>query len=83
MQTATHDVTGTHPGAADNAPMQRAHDEFVEMPGLNLTLPQAARLFGVTVADAERFLSDMVHDRFLEQDTNGLYKRRGCRHCWS
>lgn len=62
--------------------IQRVRAEYVDMPGLNLTIPQAARLFGVTLSDAEQLLSEMVHKRFLERDTDGLYRRRGCRHCW-
>lgn len=38
----------------------RIRAEFAEMPGLNLTLPQAARLFDVEPARCERALRDLV-----------------------
>lgn len=82
MQTSTRPTTDLCLGGADRAQMQRVRAEYVDMPGLNLTIPQAARLFGVTVRDAEQLLSEMVRQHFLEHDPGGLYKRRGCRHCW-
>lgn len=38
----------------------RIRAEFSEMPGLNLTLPQAARLFNVDAARCERALARLV-----------------------
>lgn len=81
MQTSTYVLTPPHSGPHDIA-QQRVRTEYVDMPGLNLTVAQAARLFGVTVGDAQHLLSEMVDEHFLERDTAGLYKRRGCRHCW-
>ena len=83
MQTLTHTTTPVSARQPDGAPMQRVRAEYVEMPGLNLTTRQAARLFGVTLGQAEQLLSQMVRERFLERDAEGLYRRRGCRHCWS
>jgi hypothetical protein len=56
--------------------MQHVRDEYTEMPGLNLSAPQAARLLDVPIADAEHLLSEMVDEHFLERDTDGLYRRR-------
>lgn len=81
MQTSTQSSNRPNSGPHDMA-QQRVRAEYVDMPGLNLTLAQAARLFGVTVGDAQHLLSEMVEEHFLERDTGGLYKRRGCRHCW-
>ena len=38
----------------------RIEAEFIEMPGLKLTLAQAARLFGVDQARCERLLGTLV-----------------------
>lgn len=59
----------------------RVEAEFVEMPGLTLTLPQAARLWGVTLTQSRRVLSDLVEARFLTRDARGSYRRRGCPRC--
>lgn len=82
MQTSTHTTLQPYPGAHETAQMARMRAEYVDMPGLNLSVPQAARLWGVSVGHAERLLSEMVDERFLERDTTGLYRRRGCRRCW-
>ena len=38
----------------------RVHAEFREMPGLRLTLPQAARLFSIDLERCERVLGALV-----------------------
>lgn len=55
--------------------------EFTEMPGLTLTLAQAARLWAVTPEQSERVLSDLVASGFLMRDVRGAYRRRGCPRC--
>lgn len=82
MQTLTHATMQPYPGPHEAAQMQRIRAEYVDMPGLNLTVAQAARLWGVSIGHAERLLSEMVDERFLERDARGLYRRRGCRRCW-
>ena len=47
------------------------------MPGLNLTLLQAARLFGVEPARCERVLRDLVANGALWSDGH-VYSRPGC-----
>jgi hypothetical protein len=47
----------------------RIRSEFVEMPGLTLTLPQAARLFNLQPDHCERILDDLVDTGTLR--TNG------------
>jgi hypothetical protein len=60
-------------------PSDRPHDddsrlytrilaEFREMPGLTLTLPQAARLFSVEPNRCKRVLADLVDARHLVTD---------------
>ena len=47
----------------------RIRSEYREMPGLRLTVGQAARLFGVEPASCERMLNALVGDG--ELSTNG------------
>ena len=47
----------------------RIRAEYLEMPGLRLTLPQAARLFGLEPASCERTLNALVGGG--ELSTNG------------
>ncbi len=57
---------------------RRARAEFQEMPGLSLTVPQAARLFGLTTRESEEMLRGLVEDGFLLCDRRATYRRRGC-----
>jgi hypothetical protein len=41
--------------------LRRIEAEFREMPGLNLTLSQAARLFSLDLLECERALQTLVH----------------------
>jgi Fic family protein len=50
--------------------------EYVEMPGLSVTLPQAARLWGLSTFQSERLLSTLVDSGFLLCDRKGVYRRR-------
>ena len=46
----------------------RVQGEFREMPGLTLTVRQAARLFSIESARCERVLGALVHDGILATD---------------
>lgn len=73
-----------HPGSREANPLsiaQRIRGEYTEMPGLTLTVRQAARLWGVSVSQSERLLSELVESRFLVEDSDGAYRRRGCPRC--
>lgn len=59
-------LAGAH---ADDRLRTRIQSEFREMPGLILTLPQAARLFSLDVARCERILGALVDEGCLA--TNG------------
>jgi Fic family protein len=61
--------------------VQRIQAEYREMPGLQLTLPQAARLFGVSAHESQRVLSELMACGFLRRDQNGAYRRRPCPRC--
>ena len=49
--------------------------EYGDMPGLRLTLSQAARLFGLTVKESERVLSLLTDEGFVVCDVTGMYRR--------
>jgi hypothetical protein len=56
--------------------------EFIEMPGLMLTLPQAARLWCLTAPQAQAGLTELVDAGFLVRDPHDVYRRRGaCPRC--
>jgi hypothetical protein len=46
----------------------RISAEFEEMPGLRLTLPQAARLFGLDDASCRRIMTTLVDNGVLTTD---------------
>ncbi len=60
-------------------PVQRVKREFLEMPGLRLTVRQAARLWAIEPTDCERLLDDLVEARFLSRMRDGTYARRDLR----
>jgi hypothetical protein len=47
---------------------------YAEMPGLSLTLRQAARLFGLREATCRVVLNDLVRDRQLRQSADHQYR---------
>jgi len=51
--------------------------EYREMPGLSLTVPQAARLWGVAAPDADRILRQLASVGFLARTATGSYVMRG------
>jgi predicted transcriptional regulator of viral defense system len=46
------------------------------MPGLSLTVTQAARFWGLSTPMLELLLSALVESGFLLRDKNGSYRRR-------
>jgi len=55
--------------------IERVYSEFVEMPGLRLTLPQAQRLLGLDEHTCRGLLEQLVEARFLWRGENGVYAR--------
>jgi Fic family protein len=53
----------------------RIRGEFLEMPGLHLTLEQAARLWHMDAATCAVALRRLVAERFLVRTRSGAYKR--------
>lgn len=54
----------------------RIRAEYQEMPGLHLTLCQAARLFGVDDTCCRRVLDECVRDGWLCNQPDGVYALR-------
>ena len=54
----------------------RVEGEYREMPGLSLTLPQAARLWGLDQGTCELVLTRLITRRVLRRASNGAYIRR-------
>jgi hypothetical protein len=57
----------------------RIRAEFVEMPGLKLTLPQAARLFNLEQARCQRVLGALVDGGALASDGKAFVRAGGGR----
>ena len=51
--------------------------EYREMPGLGLTLPQAARFFALTPHESERVLTQLIDEGLVFRDQTGVYRRHG------
>ena len=55
--------------------LQRIQGEYVEMPGLRLTAPQAQRLWGLERDTCEALLGALVDAKFLAQTRDGAFIR--------
>jgi hypothetical protein len=55
--------------------LTRVRGEFLEMPGLRLTEPQARRLWGLDEASCRTLLSELVDAKFLFRTNNGAFMR--------
>jgi hypothetical protein len=53
----------------------RVKSEFIEMPGLQLTLPQAARLWGLDHEASRRVIDALVEGAFLRWTPKGTIIR--------
>ncbi len=58
-----------------SAAVDRVRAEFMEMPGLRLTLPQAARLMGLDQVTCNQVIRALEHGRFLRRTPAGLVAR--------
>jgi hypothetical protein len=55
--------------------LQRVQGEFLEMPGLRLTEPQARRLWGLDSVSCEALLDALVDAKFLFRTREGAFMR--------
>jgi hypothetical protein len=72
LQTIPHSATET----SSFPSLSRIRAEYLEMPGLSLTLVQAARLWGCDCAIVEPLLRSLVDGGFLWRTDRGRYVRR-------
>jgi hypothetical protein len=56
-----------------NATLWRIRGEYLEMPGLKLTVPQAARLWHLDQPSIEQLLNVLVADGVLRRTAAGAY----------
>ena len=55
--------------------VERVRGEFIEMPGLQLTMAQAARLWGLDVAACRHVVDALVESAFLRWTEGGKIVR--------
>ena len=55
--------------------LERIHAEFLEMPGMRLTVEQVQRLCGVEQEMCQAVLDAMVDSKFLWRKADGTYAR--------
>jgi hypothetical protein len=55
--------------------LRRARAEYLEMPGLRLTVAQAARLWHLDIASCEGVLATLVQSKFLVKTRREAYAR--------
>jgi hypothetical protein len=56
-----------------DALLVRIKAEYSEMPGLRLTVPQAARLWALDLAICENALERLAESRYLRRTADGAY----------
>ena len=55
--------------------LRRVQGEFIEMPGLRLTEPQARRLWGLDPVSCDALLGALVEAKFLFKTRDGAFMR--------
>jgi hypothetical protein len=73
--TARIALDGDGPADAFASALRRAQAEFLEMPGLQLTEAQAARLWSFDSALCSAVLTALVESRFLVRTRNESFSR--------
>jgi hypothetical protein len=63
------------PARATDETLQRVRGEFLEMPGLSLTVLQARRLWGLDAPSCDALLSALVDAKFLFRTRDGAFMR--------
>jgi len=75
-QVAIHQAMGTLSDAEGYREfVHRVRSEFIDMPGLSLTLSQACRLWALDERACGRVLQDLVAEGFLAVSARGHYVR--------
>ena len=73
IQFAETTVLGARMYTRPNALLDRIRGEYLEMPGLRLTLPQAQRLWGLPGDVCEYALTRLIDDGFLRRTCDGAF----------
>jgi hypothetical protein len=60
-----------------HAVVERVRCEFLEMPGLQLTVSQAARLWGLDYGSCEAVIDALIRSDFLKRNESGAVARLG------
>jgi hypothetical protein len=60
-----------------NELLNRAKQEYLEMPGLILTTRQASRLWQLDASVCQALLAALVREQFLSETRSGAFLRRG------
>ncbi len=55
--------------------VERVRSEFLEMPGLRLTMAQAARLWGLDLRSCEAVVDALIRCEFLQRTASGAVAR--------
>ncbi len=66
----------TSPSSALDEVLLRVRAEFLEMPGLKLTIRQAGRLWGLDSATCEFLIETLTESKFLARTREGAIVRR-------
>ena len=61
--------------------LTRVYGEFIEMPGLRLTLAQASRLWNVKLATSAQLLDRLVDESFLRRAGSHYVRANSGRAC--
>ena len=64
------------PSIPEEDTLHRIRSEFLEMPGLKLTVPQALRLWGVDQHTCEAVIEKLTQSNFLRRTRDGAIIRR-------
>ena len=75
MNASPETVAYDAPDETFAAALRRAKAEFLEMPGLRLTLAQAQRLWALDRTLCDAVLAALVEARFLVQSRNASFIR--------
>ena len=85
MHPSSDHIPGARSHRPDEQDLQslqtRVSAEFREMPGLKLTLPQAARLFSIEPTRCERVLGALVDRGVLATDGRAFARADGVTRC--
>ena len=65
----------------DAALVLKVYEEYCEMPGLQLTLRQASRLWGLSPGTCARVLARLVDDSLLRRDGDRYVLAESARCC--